>query len=536
MPFPFVARAVGDKIARDAKPQERPDYRRPEHAAGRAGRERVRDFIVGTRAVHARAAVYTPQYPGEPDPVYKLRAAYTEAGAFTGRALTASEGMVFATPPALDPEATPKAKARAETNLDGEGNDLATVARRLFGAMVTEGVAGLLVDMPPAPPAGADATADADRTPRWLRRSGEQLINWLGGRVGNRDTFDVLVFEECTLERVGTYGVAEVKRYRVYELLSACPPEAGERAGRPGVRWLLWRAQLEEGQSEPEFLLEGLGWVTRPDGASLGRIPFAPGYAQTPDETLVARSPLEPLADVNLGHYRLDSAGRWALEMALGGILVTIGREKGDDGRLPPVNVGPGAHLDIPARAGADAKFIAMPSDAQAPTEAKLARLLDTMATLSLNFLARTEGGAKTATQSQNEQRAGTASLALAAHGLKDCLELAAEIDAEFMGEEPAAVVVTTSYDVEKLDAPTLLAFNTIRKDRGLTQRTFLKILKNGGRLPEDVDVDVEEGQVNAEQQAEADRRIDEAYRAAENEARVAAELGASGGARGGGA
>ena len=67
-----------------------------------------------------------------------------------------------------------------------------------------------------------------------------------------------------------------------------------------------------------------------------------------------------------------------------------------------------------------------------------------------------------------------------------------------------------TSYDEGTLDAPTILALNALAKDRNLTRRRLLELLKHGRILSADVDVEDELDELAADDAA-AETRAQEA-------------------------
>src|SRR5205823_4298705 len=138
-------------ILGSAPAEARPDYARPELEAARAQLGRVRDFAAGTDAVRKASTTHLPRWEGESQLTYDARTKYSSVYAGTGRAVIASLGMVFSTPPAPIPpqrpaqhaaqhgstdqpaqQALPDALQALVDDADGMGRDFATVARGVF--------------------------------------------------------------------------------------------------------------------------------------------------------------------------------------------------------------------------------------------------------------------------------------------------------------------------------------------------------------------------------------------------------------------
>jgi hypothetical protein len=474
-------------------------------------RRLVRDFCAGTTAVHKNAEIYTPREGNinhdrlREDPyVWEQRARWTEVYSAVSSAKEASIGLILSQPPTLGKDSPQVIKDFAE-NIDGKNNHLMIFARELLDESVQDGIVGTMVDVPVWP---KDVTKTEENRllynirPSWARYCADDIINWDFLRVGASLMLTLLVLRECTVEKTGEFLSEEVVRYRVLRLDTSTGV----------VTWQLWREVKKKGgqaatESDVEYVPDGEGEMSMPDGKPMGVIPFVPTYGKKPDAPMVCAPPLAPVAELNLGYYRVTSDRRWAMHMHFAPTLLIKGREPGPDGLYQNVRLGAGAVVDVPI--GGDAVFIAPPATGFDPSEKELARISQEMGSLSLAFLARDKGqSAETATARRLEAETGKSSLALLAHNLQDTLERLFEFTCMFLGlPDPGLVTVQVkmTYDLDKLTPQAIQALNNVVKDSNLSLHTFLQILKNGGVLPDETEVEDEELEIEQARQVVAE-------------------------------
>lgn len=464
----------------------------PGRARFEDARRLTRDFAGGTTDVHRNAETYTPREGirlndklREDIQTWEQRSTWTEVYSAVKAAKDASVGLVLAQPPRLGAE-TPEAIQAFSEDVDGKGNHLMIYSREWLEETLIEGVSLTLVDLPEWP-GGMERTEDnrikQNIRPMWSRYSSDDIINWDGVRRGSKWATTLLVLRECTTERIGNYKTGEVIRHREIRL----------DVTTGVVSWSLYKLVTKGesgGSATREFEREAGGIMEAKAGVPLGYIPFVPLYGQKPEQPFVCAPLLAPIAELNLGYYRIASDRRWSMHLHFSPTLVIIGREPGPDGLFPSIRLGVGATIDVPL--GGDAQFANPGSEAFEPSEKELTRIAQEMGSLSLAFLARdTQASTETATARRLEAQSGKASLSLLAQNLQDALEQLYQMTSDFLQlpqRDMVEVEVKMTYDLAKLDSATIVALNAIVAANNLSLETFMEILKTGGILPDNVE------------------------------------------------
>mgnify|MGYP002778060418 CR=1 FL=1 len=462
-----------------------PDYVRPEVGALRPKRQRARALWGGTDAVQAAREQFLPKWGGEHADEYAQRATLTEVfGAFP-RTVQAAVGMVFATPP--DVVEPPAAFVALLDDVDGLGTALPVFARRVFEDAMVDGLAGILVDHPPVAAPGTVSVADARAQglrPYWVPVTAAQVINWRVGVVSGRPALTLLVLEEQTREPDGAYGTSDVTRYRVFRR------DAAGVTAQVYVRTV----RLDGGTERVTFDAQ------TPEPLPIvgpAAVPFAPVAIGRGGALLDVPPPLDDLACLAVGHYRVAADRRWLMHVCHAPTLAIEGYI--DDASADAVRIGPNALLKLPP--GQTAKWVQADADALDSSRAEKEDLKGEMAALGMAFLAQDRRRApETATGRRLDGAAEHATLAVAARALQDGLSNALALTAAYLGQAEAAppARVATSYDEGTLDAQTITALSGLARERQITVRTLLETLKAGRVLPETLDVEQEELDVAA--------------------------------------
>jgi hypothetical protein len=496
-------------------PEDRPDWRRPEYDALAPKRQRSRDLVAGTDAVQAAGQTYLPKWRGEDGEDYAVRQTLTEVFGAYPRTVTASVGMVFATPPAVGVDESgeqtqlPAPLAEFLDDVDGRGSVMPVFARQLFDDAIIDGLAGILTDYQTVADPGAVSIAETKRQglrPSWIPVRASQVINWRVEAVGGKPTLTLLVLaEEATVPK-GSFGLGTVCRYRVFRR---------EMSG--AITWQLYTKTGTGDQAT--FALEAFGTITGPQ-----RIPFSPCVTGRESAAFVAAPPLDDLAVLSVGHYRVAADRRYLMHICHAPVFTVSGEPQAYDGANNPIRrqwkLGPNSVLEF---ASPDAKAAWVQADPNALTSSKEEKeeIKREMAALGMAFLSQDRGSAReTAEGRRLDGAAEHATLATAARALQDCLENALADACAFLGvADVPGVRVTTSYDEGTLDAPTILALNALAKDGNITQRRLLEVLKTGRILPSDVNVDDELAELEADAAAKQQQAIDMANATAESRA-----------------
>ena len=450
-----------------------PDYVRPEVRALAPARARSRTLADGTDAVHRAGADLLPRWPGEDADVYRTRSTLTEVFDAYGRTVEAAVGLLFGTDPTL--ENVPAALAPLLDDADGHGTDLTEFARGVAHDVALDGIAGVLADYPPVNQPGTLSVRDQQEQalrPYLVRYAADQIINWRTTRVGARSIFTLLVLREAAEVTVGEYGVASEARYRVYrhavatgETTVAVYAVDVDGSGRKTVRTI----------QEPAPIVGPRG------------IPFAVAYARPKLATLVQGPPLDRLAWLNLGHYRVSADHRYLMGICHAPTMMITGADPGDTSAIAL-----GVNRVLRLSGEQDAKWLQAEPDALTAAETTMERQQAQMGALGMAFLARDRSQrAETATGRALDAAADQATLGTLADGVAACLAQALAFAAAFENVPDAAPVITIrpDYDASRLDAPTIAALNAVATANNLSLETFLTALKDGNVLPDALDV-----------------------------------------------
>lgn len=404
----------------------RPDFLRAEVVAARRDLTLIHHLLEGTRAMHAHYAEYVKAWPKEESATHYKRGTSEQLYEGLSRTVSAAVGKIFAKPPKLEYPTDEATLAAHWENLDLAGTKGDVAAKWFVRDGVTDGYGIILVDHP-ARPDGKQVTAanevELGLRPFWAFYAREAVCSWRTDRLKNRAVITQLVLHEPTELPLGLFGVTTVHFYR----------ELWVRDGVAG--YTLWRAPVKEGEA---FTQERTGVFKNRLGATRDTLPIAVGYTDKAAAPLVAKPPLLPVAWANLGHYQQAANLRYYRELAAFPQPVIIGQLVGppDEHGAPTAGVlrlGPGVAQHLTGE-GADFKWAELSGTALEQVEAGVRAKEEQMAKLGLAFLQHDTRAAETAEAKRLDAAAEDSTLATAAQGLEDALNLAWEHHAWFMG------------------------------------------------------------------------------------------------------
>lgn len=490
------------------KDPKQPNYARPEYVESEGELTLIADEMGGTKAMHARSTEYIRKWSGEKKENYKIRRLCESFFEGFGRTLSAAVGMLFAKPPAIEWNEAEAIATEHWDNIDGVGTKGTVFAKRFSEATTRDGLALILVDHP-SPPKDekgkpVEVTGELEERlalrPRWAMYDRMAAINWFHEEIDNRLTLTRLVLYEPATERDGAYGVKPVHRYRVLELV--------ESAEGRLAKWTLYRMNTEPGQATAEtFTEEDSGEFTNKSGERASFLPVSIGYAGRTDTPMQAAPPLLGVAYANLSHWQLSTSLRFNSEVA-GFAQPTVIGELATDATGNPVPFEIGPLVLVHLAEGGEFKW----SEPEGTGLDRLANLvlekLRQIGALGVSFLMSDTRAAETAEAKRLDASAENATLATAAQGIEDALNMAWAHHAWFLGVENAPVI-TISRDFES----TALASDIMRAyvdglNAGLPPRILLEAWQQGGRIPEDADLDQIEMEMMAQIEAkETERR-----------------------------
>lgn len=466
-----------------------PNYVRPEVEAAAALQSLIRDLLTGTEAMHANAATYLHRWTDEADGTWRLRSTLEQLYEGLGRTVSASVGMLFAKPPVVEFEAGEAVFTPDLANVDGTGNELAVFAKRFAESAIAYGYALIVVDHPSAPEGVAITAANEGELglrPFWRRYDREAVCSWRTVVLDNVETLAQLVLYEPTTVPDGAFGVATVDRYRVLQLTNG---PTGVQAG-----WQVFEINAK-GEAEPG----PSGVFADRAGNPLARLPVAIGYAGRSDAPLTAKPPLAGVAWANLGHYQQSSNLRFYREVAAFPQPTVAGQILGADGApttMLPLGPLAGVHLATP---DATYQWTELRGTSLEQVEKGVTEKAQQMAALGMSFLVRETRAAETAEAKKLDKTAENSTLATAADGIEDALNVAAEFHAMYRGveaEQTFTVALNRDFDAQVMDAATMAVYVAAVKDAGLPPRLLLEAWQQAGRLAAEVDLDALEAEM----------------------------------------
>ena len=428
----------------------------------------IEDVLGGTRRLRELAAKYLPQHPGEKLKNYARRVARMRLFPAFKETLDGLTGMVFRSPPKLDP-ATAKELLQDAEDLDGMGNAFEVFARRLFWNGLARGWHGILVDMPTiANPERTSGLDERDRfvRPYWSMVHGSQVVNADPVTVNGRVRFRQLSVKYELRRRKGRFGE---ERYCIIREFLVLPN------GRVG--WITWEKD-SDGKWAPTA---DKGLFT-----NCTQIPFVPFYSGRFIEPLYAEPGLEDLLHANLSHLRFDTNYETSLDVGMGPILWT--RDRGSSEEL---EVGPFATIDVKGEHGAIG-YAEPTGSSWAPAQERLKEYKAEMASLGLAMLMREVRQAETAEAKKMDKGEQNSKLAVSAIGLKDACEEAWRIHAEFRRKPAPSILLDLDFDQLEMPPEEIRIWAEVVASGRLSLQTFWQKLVDGRKLPDDFDPKVE--------------------------------------------
>jgi hypothetical protein len=376
------------------------------------------------------------------------------------RSVTSS--AVFAKPVTMGDD-VPTELEYLEEDCDRCGNHLNVFARKVFEDAVPFGLSYILVDMPPALPAGATLADERAlrQEPYFVHLKAESVIGWRYEMVGGSLVLKQLRFFEDVDKPVGQFGTKSVKRVKVLE---------------PGK----WTAYEQNAKNE---------WVQTEEGTTtLDVVPVVVYYTGY-EGPMCVNPPLDDLAHLNVQHWQSASDQRHILHVARVPLLFGAGLSVGTEGEIV---IGPDNLIKGPM--GATLTYVEHNGSAITSGKEDLADLEDKMRLLGLEPLAPKSGN-PTATGRVIDSVENASLLQQWAIGLGDAIEKAMALAAKWKGmdvEEAGSVEVNMDLAFSLRDAQDLQTLLQARLNGEITRDTFWKELQRRGVLSETFDAEAE--------------------------------------------
>lgn len=426
-------------------------------------------LLGGTEAMRAAGKDFLPQYERETDEAYRIRLGRSTLLNYFGKTVKTLAERPFAEPVKLG-QNFPAQLAAIEDDVDGLGHDLTAFLRAVFKDAIAKGFSHIFVDFPAVDPEQVKTVADEQARklrPYFVHIPAESLIASYAETVDGKEVLAHVRWRECEVVREG-FGERTIERVRIWER----------------DHWELW-----EGKQQGGGLVKYEPVANGPN--TLGFIPLATFYAGHRDGLMIAKPPLQDLADKNVEHWQSSSDQRNVLGVARFPILTATGIDQNDGAQIA---LGPKRLL---AAKSPDARFAYLEHQGHAISAGRqdLEDIKDEMAMLGVELLVRRQG-APTATEKAINTEQGNCELQSMANDCADTVELAFSFAAKWLklevGDEQLEVEIEADVGVDESSTQDLDALNKARAAREISRAAFLAELKRRGVLMADFDAEAD--------------------------------------------
>jgi hypothetical protein len=434
--------------------------------------------------MRALGETYLPRAPAETQLAYERRISKSEFFNGFGRTVKGLTGMVFRRNPTLGDDMPEPLKKHWE-DIDGAGTHGDVFAKTLFDDGLTTGLAGILVDHPSVADAADLTLAQVEALnlrPYWVPYAASQILSAREERDGARMVLSQLVLKEEYMALDGDFGEKAVCRYRVFKRTKL--------AGKGVVTYQVWEETAVGGQ-KTLAPLGGVGIV-----AKQTEIPFSPLVTGDRLGCLETRPPLLDLAYTNIAHWQVQSDHRYSMHIASIPILVFKGRQLLEGGEEKEQVIGPEVGIDVDK--DGDVKYVEHAGTALAATRQELQDLESRMAAQGLAMLQHETRAAETAEAKRIDKAEQDSTLATAARGLGDCLELAFQFHANYLSLDAGSIEVNQEFEDLAFDAGMIAALSNLEVAGQISLDTLWTMLETGGILPDSFEADVEKVKILA--------------------------------------
>ena len=411
-----------------------PSERSADFAAMAPYWQKVDALLGGEAAMREAAETFLPRFPDESPSAYRLRTGAAKYTAIFQDICEALAARPFAAPVALS-DTAPSELTTFAADVDGRGNTLHVFAAESFYAAVARGLDWILVDYPADVPVGATRAEERRRgaRPYWVRYAAPDVLAVYTAMIGGREEVVHARLREPARERAG-FSETTREQIRIFDRTAT---DAGW--GPPTVA--LWQRIERNGQQE---------WVEveEPRPITLDTIPLVPFLTgHRIGGSWQIEPPMRGAADLQVTHYRQESALEWAKVMTAFPMLAGNGvtPETGEDGAPKPVPVGP--HRVVYAPDGGTWRWIEPSAESLRFLAEDVKQTARELRELGRQPLTAATGNLTVVTTAYAAQK-GNSAVAAWALSLKDALERALDLTARWLRIEGGAEVrLDTDFD-----------------------------------------------------------------------------------------
>jgi len=454
----------------------RPDYVAPDVVAAAPDVLLLRDLMGGTRAMQdsTQVARYIPQWPDETDYTWSKRTRAATLFEGLGRTVSAATGMLFQVPPMLTYPTDEVTFSAHWLDVDGMGTKGDVFAKRCAESAITYGHGIILVDFPSAPEGVVTAATERELNlrPRWAWYPRASILSWRTATIRNRVTITQVVLYEPAATEDGQYGVKTVQRYRVLSV----------REGVAGYEVI----EKQPG-TDGTFVVVDAGVFRDRRGGTRDTLPISVAYAGRTHGPLHSIPPLLGVAYANLSHWQNKTELQWGTRISAIEQPVITGDLALDPTTLAPITgVKIGWEHYVHLQTGGTFEWRGPSRSGMAELKLRCEEAEQEMAALGMSFLSRETRAAETAEAKRLDATAENSTLATAAQGIEDALNLAWSHHAWYEGVEDVnapSLTLNRDFDRVTLDAAYIGAIGAL-VGQGLPVREAVRILSKGGAIP----------------------------------------------------
>ena len=459
---------------------------------------RMQAVTNGTDFIRYYAPTYLPQEPREPEDAYQTRVQRSVLSPYTVRLIDNAAGLILRRPIELEGD---DYWTTWSENVDGLGSSLNEYARRALVSSLTYGHSGILVDFPPDP--GVTTLFEErqlGRRPYFNHIDPYDIWGWRQETPIPNSPLSQIRLHEWTTIPEGTYGQKRVERIRVitptgYEVYQRHGESYGVDPGTP----------TPDGQSDIGLVDSG--------ALPFNQIPFVPIYTNRTG-MLTSSPPLIDIANLNITHYQRQADLIHALHIAAMPILVLEGWDDADDSTAVGVNYG---MITTP---GNKVYYVNADAGAFNAQHEELKELEMQMSTLGISKLLGQKYVAESADAKRIDQAQANSVLAIISMELESSLQQAFYFAARYLGIEPPKVTLNRDFDFYRLLGQDISVIGQLRAEGGLSDQTYLEILRSGEIIPDKINLNDELAEIQRlteEKKAEAEAQLRMQQEAAQN-------------------
>ena len=459
---------------------------------------RMQAVTNGTDFIRYYAPTYLPQEPREPEDAYQTRVQRSVLSPYTVRLIDNAAGLILRRPIELEGD---DYWTTWSENVDGLGSSLNEYARRALVSSLTYGHSGILVDFPPDP--GVTTLFEErqlGRRPYFNHIDPYDIWGWRQETPIPNSPLSQIRLHEWTTIPEGTYGQKRVERIRVitptgYEVYQRHGESYGVDPGTP----------TPDGQSDIGLVDSG--------ALPFNQIPFVPIYTNRTG-MLTSSPPLIDIANLNITHYQRQADLIHALHIAAMPILVLEGWDDADDSTAVGVNYG---MITTP---GNKVYYVNADAGAFNAQHEELKELEMQMSTLGISKLLGQKYVAESADAKRIDQAQANSVLAIISMELESSLQQAFYFAARYLGIEPPKVTLNRDFDFYRLLGQDISVIGQLRAEGGLSDQTYLEILRSGEIIPDKINLSDELAEIQRlteEKKAEAEAQFRMQQEAAQN-------------------